>query len=123
MNTPNRTESRIDSPPLHSRDHPKGAPLMNRPILSPVKNWLPLTAAVLLLAAVAAVLWLSPPAANPDDSAAPEPTLSPTPALVTPPGTQPAPEFQGITAWLNSEPLSMAELRGQVVLVDIWTYS
>lgn len=105
---------------------------MNRPILSPVKNWLPLTAAVFLLAAVAAILWLSPPAANPDDaaaptearqSAAPEPTPSPTPALITPPGTKPAPEFRGITAWLNSEPLAMAELRGQVVLVDIWTYS
>ena len=106
---------------------------MNRPILSPVKNWLPLTAAVLLLAAVAALLWLAQPAANPGNSgndaaqaetrqmAAPEP--SPTPALVTPPGTKPAPEFRGITAWLNSEPLAMAELRGQVVLVDIWTYS
>ena len=105
---------------------------MNRPFLSPVKNWLPLTAAVLLLAAVAAILWLSQPAANPDDVAAPaearqtamlEPPPSTTPALVTPPGTQPAPEFRGITAWLNSEPLAMADLRGQVVLVDIWTYS
>ena len=108
---------------------------MNRPILSPVKNWLPLTAAVLLLAAVAAILWLSQPAANTGSPgsdaaqagarqiAAPEPTLSPTPALVTPPGTKPAPEFRGITAWLNSEPLAMADLRGQVVLVDIWTYS
>ena len=108
---------------------------MNRPILSPVKNWLPLTAAVLLLAAVAAILWLAQPAANPANSdaaaapaearqiAAPEPTPSPTPTLITPPGTKPAPEFRGITAWLNSEPLAMAELRGQVVLVDIWTYS
>ena len=111
---------------------------MNRPILPPVKNWLPLTAAVLLLAAVAAILWLIQPAANPANPgnsdaaaaqaearqmAAPEPTPTPTPALVTPPGTQPAPEFRGITAWLNSEPLAMAQLRGQVVLVDIWTYS
>ena len=105
---------------------------MNRPILSRAKNWLPLTAAVVLLAAVAAILWLSQSAANPDDVAAPaearqivvpEPPPSPTPALVTPPGTKPAPEFRGITAWLNSEPLAMAELRGQVVLVDIWTYS
>ena len=108
---------------------------MNRPILSPVKNWLPLTAAVLLLAAVAALLWLAPPSANPANSgndtarsesrqmAAPEPTPSPTPALITQPGSQPAPEFRGITAWLNSEPLAMADLRGQVVLVDIWTYS
>lgn len=33
-----------------------------------------------------------------------------------------APEFAGIQTWLNSEPLSMAALRGQVVMVDFWTY-
>lgn len=33
-----------------------------------------------------------------------------------------APEFAGIETWLNTEPLSMAALRGQVVLVDFWTY-
>lgn len=35
----------------------------------------------------------------------------------------PAPEFTGIEAWLNSNPLTMAELRGKVVLIDFWTYS
>lgn len=35
---------------------------------------------------------------------------------------EPAPEFVGIDAWLNSEPLSMAALRGRVVLVEFWTY-
>ncbi len=34
-----------------------------------------------------------------------------------------APEFGGITNWLNSEPLTMASLRGKVVLVDFWTYT
>jgi len=34
-----------------------------------------------------------------------------------------APEFAGINAWLNSEPLTMAGLRGKVVLIDFWTYS
>jgi thiol-disulfide isomerase/thioredoxin len=33
-----------------------------------------------------------------------------------------APEFSGINQWLNSGPLSMAGLRGKVVLVDFWTY-
>jgi thiol-disulfide isomerase/thioredoxin len=33
-----------------------------------------------------------------------------------------APEFVGVTGWLNSAPLSMAALRGKVVLVDFWTY-
>lgn len=35
----------------------------------------------------------------------------------------PAPEFTGIERWLQSPPLTMAGLRGQVVLVDFWTYS
>src|SRR5690349_19849748 len=29
----------------------------------------------------------------------------------------------GATAWLNSEPLTAADLRGKVVLVDFWTYT
>lgn len=35
----------------------------------------------------------------------------------------PAPEFQGLTNWINSPPLTMSGLRGKVVLVDFWTYS
>ena len=38
----------------------------------------------------------------------------------------PAPELTGITGWLNTpgnEPLTLAGLRGKVVLVDFWTYS
>ncbi|KLU26860.1 thioredoxin [Caballeronia mineralivorans PML1(12)] len=35
----------------------------------------------------------------------------------------PAPEFTGIDKWLNSEPLTLQQLRGKVVLVDFWTYS
>jgi len=34
-----------------------------------------------------------------------------------------APEFSGISAWLNSPPLTMESLRGKVVLVQFWTYS
>jgi cytochrome c biogenesis protein CcdA/thiol-disulfide isomerase/thioredoxin len=34
-----------------------------------------------------------------------------------------APSFTGISAWVNSKPLTTKELRGKVVLVDFWTYS
>jgi thiol-disulfide isomerase/thioredoxin len=34
-----------------------------------------------------------------------------------------APDFTGVTQWLNSKPLTMASLRGRVVLIDFWTYT
>ena len=34
-----------------------------------------------------------------------------------------APDFVGITNWINSEPLSIKDLWGKVVLVDVWTYT
>lgn len=34
-----------------------------------------------------------------------------------------APDFAGITGWINSKPLTMQQLRGKVVLVDFWTYT
>ncbi len=34
-----------------------------------------------------------------------------------------APELMGLGPWHNSEPLTMAGLKGKVVLVDFWTYS
>jgi thiol-disulfide isomerase/thioredoxin len=33
------------------------------------------------------------------------------------------PGFDGATGWLNSEPLTAADLGGKVVLVDFWTYT
>lgn len=35
----------------------------------------------------------------------------------------PAPEITGIENWLNSNALSLKELKGKVVLIDFWTYS
>ncbi|MBA8841394.1 cytochrome c biogenesis protein DipZ [Ochrobactrum sp. RH2CCR150] len=34
-----------------------------------------------------------------------------------------APSLNGAVDWLNSEPLTMEQLRGKVVLIDFWTYS
>jgi len=33
------------------------------------------------------------------------------------------PGFEGATGWLNSKPLTEADLRGKVVLTDFWTYT
>ena len=47
----------------------------------------------------------------------PDPDLIPT-------GQRPAaPEFTGLAGWLNSPPLTVSGLKGQVVLIDFWTYS
>lgn len=35
----------------------------------------------------------------------------------------PAPDFVPGGAWLNSEPLAIEDLRGKVVLVNVWVYS
>ncbi len=33
-----------------------------------------------------------------------------------------APPLLGITAWLNSQPLNLNNLKGKVVLIDLWSY-
>ena len=35
----------------------------------------------------------------------------------------PAPDFAGLQEWINSKPLTLASLKGKVLLVDFWTYS
>jgi thiol-disulfide isomerase/thioredoxin len=48
---------------------------------------------------------------------------APDPDLI-PAGQRPvAPDFTGLDGWLNSPPLTIASLRGQVVLIDFWTFS
>jgi thiol-disulfide isomerase/thioredoxin len=33
------------------------------------------------------------------------------------------PTLEGATVWINTQPLTLADLRGKVVLVDFWTYT
>lgn len=36
---------------------------------------------------------------------------------------QPAPEFEGITTWFNTEPLRISDLKNHVVAIEFWTHS
>jgi thiol-disulfide isomerase/thioredoxin len=52
--------------------------------------------------------------------------LKPSPSLAeaaTQTQSQSLPEFQGIQQWLNSNPLSVADLQGSVTLVQFWTFA
>ena len=102
----------------------------------------------LLFVIVAAIMALAV-ACGSDPTAAPAPTLMPAPTATSVPDTAAqtsqqaaapamvtpcegstgggigscAPEFAGTQEWINSEPLTLASLRGQVVLIDFWTYT
>lgn len=52
---------------------------------------------------------LKPENANASDSASTQPTD--------------LPDLSGIEAWINTSPLTAAQLKGKVVLIDFWTYS
>ena len=72
-----------------------------------------------LLAAVAAALLYTGFA----HSAPPPSGMTGSSALIPEEERQPAPELTGLDGWVNSPPLTIAGLRGKVVLVDFWTFS
>ena len=61
---------------------------------------------------------------SPDSSVAglPTPVASQLPVDVPLEDLGQAPEIRGISAWINSDPLTLAALRGKVVLVHFWTF-
>ena len=67
-----------------------------------------------------------PPAGGEPASPEPETTQPESPELAllaSLPDYGPAPEFTGLEGWINSGPLTLEGLRGNVVLIDFWTYS
>ena len=95
--------------------------------MSGTRRWLALGGAIAAIIALIVIVQVTldpaPPATvdtSPTDAPAAASTNGESGYVPTGPL---APEFVGITQWLNTEPLTMAELRGKVVLVDFWTYS
>jgi thiol-disulfide isomerase/thioredoxin len=87
----------------------------------------PAVAATVASSAPTAASVAPAPATSAPTAATSAPTAAPTPQVVVAnlpelPVIGTAPEFAGITAWLNSEVLTMDELRGRPVLIDFWTF-
>lgn len=78
----------------------------------------------LIVGVVVALMATSPDKAKKDEAAAPDDRtdFSQLPSRGAQVGKL-APEIVGISAWLNSQPLALKDLRGKVVLVDFWTYT
>ncbi len=63
---------------------------------------------------------VTPPRITAKPEVTPKPTLSiPDFSISTP---YSAPELTGLSNWINSSPLTLASLRGKVVLIDFWTF-
>jgi thiol-disulfide isomerase/thioredoxin len=74
----------------------------------------------LLLATILAGAIAAPIGAMAEDKSVAQQTTRPAVKL---PIEGEFPSLGGATAWLNSPPLSPADLRGKVVLLDVWTYT
>jgi thiol-disulfide isomerase/thioredoxin len=92
--------------------------------MSPSKRALTLFIAVAAIAAaIIAIQQVVPQKASPSGTAAASPSNAPSASLGDSAAAATIPEPRGIAVWINSEPLTIASLRGKVVLVDFWTYS
>lgn len=71
---------------------------------------------------LAAIVEANPPAETPEAQPVEEPAPTAEPERQIAEGPLAA-EPVGIYAWINSDPLTLEQLRGKVVLVDFWTYT
>jgi thiol-disulfide isomerase/thioredoxin len=86
-----------------------------------MKRWY-VVVAVVLVGGLVGVVALSTSGAVAQDGSTPEPTAG-SGVSYTWAGTENAPDFPAGEDWINvSQPITMAELRGKIVLLDFWTY-
>ena len=90
------------------------------------RRWLALGGAVGIVALIIVVIQATvapPPPPAPSLAASDAPAVVAAAASTSERLGPPAPDFVGITRWLNSDPLTLEDLEGRVVLVDFWTYT
>jgi thiol-disulfide isomerase/thioredoxin len=80
-------------------------------------RWTLAVATAVVVCAITLVALLQP---APADRSTTNPTGS---VLIPASDRQPAPEFSGITGWINSAPLRLASRHTGATLIDFWTYS
>ena len=81
-----------------------------------MRRWLPLALFGALLTAALLGVALAPPWQAPPPARGADEEAQPVALKV------PAPDFEGITEWINSKPLGWPGLRGRVVVVHFWTF-
>jgi len=81
-----------------------------------MRRWLPLTVFGAVLMAALLSIPFAFRASSPRAAQAAEDAGQPVAMKV------PAPDFQDVTEWINSKPLTWDKLRGQVVVVHFWTF-
>src|SRR5690348_1457717 len=74
---------------------------------------------LVLVAMVATVIGTPIDASTEDQHMAQQTTLT----AIQPPVAGNVPSLDGATGWINSQPLTLAGLRGKVVLISVWTYT